>query len=346
MSNKRKILVVAPAWVGDMVMAQTLFTTLKQQGDCIIDVIAPKHSGPLADRMPEIRRFIELPLGHGAFSLSTRYKIGRSLVGEAYDQAIVLPNSWKSALMPWFAKIPVRTGWVGEMRYGLLNDARPLDKKAYPPMIERFAALAYPKNKTLPARLPWPELKASEQNLSQALKKLNISANGKPILGLCPGAEFGPAKRWPDAYYAKIAEQKLAEGWDIWIFGSPKEQAQAAHIQFKTNNAWVDLVGKTSLADAIDLMSATTAIISNDSGLMHIASALKKPLVVMYGSSSPAFTPPLSDKVKILSLELSCSPCFKRECPLGHMNCLKQLKPEVVYASLNELVSADARTDS
>lgn len=346
MSEQRKILVVAPAWVGDMVMSQTLYLLMKQLEDCIIDVIAPKHSGPLADRMPQVRRFIDLPLGHGAFGLSTRYKIGKSLRAEQYDQAIVLPNSWKSALIPFFAKIPKRTGWVGEARYGLLNDIRPLDKKRYPLMIQRFAALTYPKGADLPERLPWPKLQASQDNVNKAKEKLGIQSSGKPILGLCPGAEFGPAKRWPESHYAKLAQEKLADGWDVWIFGSPKEQAQAAYIQFKTDNACVDLVGKTSLADAIDLMSATTAIVSNDSGLMHIASALKKPLVVMYGSSSPGFTPPLNDEVSVLNLNLSCSPCFKRECPLGHLNCLKQITPEMVSASLDKLVPHNARTDS
>lgn len=344
-NQTKKILVVAPAWVGDMVMSQVLYKLLKAQGDVQIDLVAPKHSGPLAARMPEVHTFIDLPLGHGQFELAARRALGKRLREAHYDQAIVLPNSWKSALVPWFANIPVRTGWLGEMRFGLLNDARRLDKKRYPLMIERFAALAYPNKASLPEQLPWPSLHADAKNLARVIALLNIPITGKPILGLCPGAEFGPAKRWPDAYFAEVAKQKIAQGWDVWLFGSPKEKPQADLIQSVTNNGCVDLVGKTALADAIDLMSATNAIISNDSGLMHIAAALGKPLVVMYGSSSPGFTPPLSHTVKVLNLELDCSPCFKRECPLGHLNCLKQMHPEMVLSALDSLVIKDAYTD-
>jgi heptosyltransferase-2 len=342
--SKRKILIVAPAWVGDMVMSQVLYKLIKAQGEVEIDLVAPKHSGPLAARMPEVNEFIDLPLGHGQLDLNLRRALGKKLREKKYDQAIVLPNSWKSALIPWFANIPVRTGWLGEMRVGLLNDIRWLDKKAYPLMIERFAALAFPKGASLP-ELPWPSLKADQVNLEKVLVAQKIQLSGKPILGLCPGAEFGPSKRWPEAYFAEVAKQKLAQGWDVWLFGSPKERPQAELIQSVTKNGCVDLVGKTALADAIDLMSATRAVISNDSGLMHIAAALKKPLVVMYGSSSPSFTPPLSDTVKVLNLQLECSPCFQRECPLGHLNCLKQMHPEMVLSALDSLVSSDAHPD-
>lgn len=338
MTQTKRLLIVAPAWVGDMVMSQVLYKLLKAEGEVEIDVVAPPHSGPLAARMPEINEFIQLPLGHGAFALKERRALGLRLKDKHYDQAIVLPNSWKSALVPWFAKIPVRTGWLGEMRWGLLNDVRLLDKARYPLMIERFAALAYPKNSPLP-QLPWPELKPDLNNLTRVLASLRKPLSGKPILGLCPGAEFGPAKRWPEAYFAEVAKQKLAQGWEVWLFGSPKERPQAELIQQVTQQGCVDFVGKTALADAIDLMSATTAVISNDSGLMHIAAALGKPLVVMYGSSSPKFTPPLSHCVKVLNLELDCSPCFKRECPLGHLNCLKQMHPEMVLSALDNLVA-------
>ncbi len=340
MSTPQKILVIAPAWVGDMVMSQTLYKTLREQHpDCIIDIIAPKHSGPLADRMPEIRNFIELPLGHGELGLKIRYQIAKGLRGEHYDQAIVLPNSFKSALIPFFAKIPKRTGWVGEMRYGLLNDARPLDKQKYPLMIERFAALAYPKNHKLPEQLPWPTLTTQAADVEQALAKQNLEKSQQRILALCPGAEFGPAKRWPAEHFAQLASTMLQQGWQVWLFGSPKEQPQADIIQRETQNQCVDLIGKTSLADAIDLMACGSAVVSNDSGLMHIAAALEKPLVVMYGSSSPGFTPPLSKQVRVITLSLECSPCFKRVCPLEHLKCLQDLPPQQVITSLQELLA-------
>lgn len=340
MSQAKKFLVIAPAWVGDMVMSQVLYKILRAQyPECTIDIVAPKHSGPLADRMPEIRNFIELPLGHGELGLKTRYQIGKRLRAEKYDQVIVLPNSFKSALIPFFARIPKRTGWVGEMRYGLLNDARPLDKEKYPLMIERFAALAYPKGQALPQELPWPKLTTKADNIAGALAKQNLQPSSQNILALCPGAEFGPAKRWPAEHFAELASSMLAKGWQVWLFGSPKEQPQAEIIQRQTNQQCVDLVGKTSLADAIDLMSSASAVVSNDSGLMHIAAALGKPLVVMYGSSSPGFTPPLSKQVRVLTLGLECSPCFKRTCPLEHLKCLQDLPPQQVVTSLQELLA-------
>ncbi len=340
MPKQQKILIVSPAWVGDMVMSQVLYKLLKEQNpDVIIDVVAPKHSGPLAARMPEIRDFIELPLGHGAFGLKTRYEIGKRLRAQQYDQAIVLPNSFKSAFIPFFFFFPKRTGWLGEMRLGLLNDFRLLDKQKYPLMIERFAALAFDKHHTLPDKLPWPNLHARAEDVKKACAQYNITLNEQKILALCPGAEFGPAKRWPAEHFAIVAKTMLDQGWQVWLFGSPKEQPQADTIQEVTDNRCVNLVGKTALADAIDLMSCATAVVSNDSGLMHIAAALKRPLVVMYGSSSPSFTPPLSEKVRVLNLHLECSPCFKRTCPLEHLKCLQDLKPQQVIASLQELVS-------
>src|SRR5690606_31381839 len=152
------ILIIGPSWVGDMVMAQTLFQWLKQRHrDCAIDVLAPDWSRPILERMPEVRAALSLPLGRGVLDLAARRRIGKSLAGQ-YDQAILLPNSLKSALVPWFAGIPLRTGWKGEMRYGLLNDLRPLDKARYPLMIERFMALAYPANAELPQPYPQPRL--------------------------------------------------------------------------------------------------------------------------------------------------------------------------------------------
>jgi heptosyltransferase II len=210
-------------------------------------------------------------------------------------------------------------------------------------MIQRFAALAFPAETDWREfaenhhfnTLPWPSLTVTDQQLEDIFKQFNLEFSSQPILGLCPGAEFGPSKRWPSEFYAETAEHYLKQGWAVWLFGSPKEQEAADLIMAKTNNRCVSFVGKTKLVEAIDLMSATSAIVSNDSGLMHIAAALKKPLVVVYGSSSPRFTPPLSDLARVLSLHLSCSPCFQRECPLGHMKCLKDLMPIQVITEID-----------
>lgn len=343
MSDKRAILVIGPAWVGDMVMAQVLFRLLKQQDpDCAIDVLAPAWSAPLLERMPEVRASFDLPLKHGEFGFAVRRKIGHSLRGQ-YQQAILLPNSWKSALVPFFANIPQRTGWRGEMRYGLLNDIRALDKQKYPLMIERFAALAYAKNASLPSCLPYPRLVIKNNARDSALQKYHLCLD-RPVLALCPGAEFGPAKRWPERHYAAVAAQRIAAGDQVWIFGSEKDAPVAENIRAALPESQRDfchhLAGKTSLAQAIDLMSCANAVVSNDSGLMHIAAALNRPLVAVYGSSSPQFTPPLGDAVDIVRLGLDCSPCFKRECPLGHLNCLNELSPSRVIDALSKLPRA------
>ncbi len=323
-------------------MAQTLFIILREQDPhAVIDVLAPAWSAPLLERMPEVNRGIEMPLGHGKMELGIRRALGKSLRAENYDQAIVLPNSFKSALVPFFANIPKRTGWKGELRYGVLNDVRSLDKQRYPLMIERFIALAHTKDAALPTPLPKPALLANAANRDEARAKYALSDTCRPILALCPGAEFGPAKRWPEHHYAEVAKQKLQDGWQVWLFGSEKDRPgndEIANLLPVSDHQHVhNLAGKTSLADAIDLLSCADAVVSNDSGLMHIAAALGRNLVVVYGSTSPGFTPPLNDNNRVLQLGLECSPCFKRECPLGHLNCLNQLEPHQVLTALTEL---------
>lgn len=335
----RRYLIIAPAWVGDMIMAQTLFKLIHTQWPtAIIDVIAPASTAPLLSRMPEVNQTIPLSIGHGELSLSKRYQLAKQLRSTPYTHAIVLPNSWKSALIPWFAKIPIRTGWRGEFRVGLLNDLRILHKTMYPRMIDQFMALGLPPQTPLPTDIT-PHLQTSPYKIKEILKKFNLTTT-KPVLVLCPGAEYGPAKRWPTQHFARVAAVQHQAGWDIWIIGSSKETPLAQNIQKNCNSICQDLTGKTNLSDAIDCIAASTAVISNDSGLMHIAAALKKPLIAIYGSSSPAFTPPLATNAKIVSLNLPCSPCFKRECPLEHLNCLKQLSPERILSEVSHALAA------
>lgn len=339
----KTILVVGPAWIGDMIMAQTLFKYLKDiNKDTIIDVLAPKWTIPLVERMPEVRAGITLPLGHGEFKLKQRYLIGAQLRAAKYDQAIVLPGSFKAALAAFFAKIPLRTGWFGEWRLGVLNDIRLLKEKKLPKMIERFVALGCSRRQTIPASLEpyFPALQTNTVARQQLLEKLQLTTD-RPILALCPGAEYGPAKRWPAKYYAAVANKKLQEGWQVWLFGSPKEAELAASIDSLVDNKTINLAGKTQLIEAVDLLTLANAVICNDSGLMHVVAAIGRPMVVLYGSSSPRFTPPLSKKVAIVNLELECSPCFKRECPLQHFNCMNTITPELVLTKLNTLLSHD-----
>ncbi len=333
-----KILIVGPAWVGDMVMAQCLFKLLKQRDpDVVIDVLAPAWSLPLLARMPEVNDAIVMPIGHGKLSLRERYQIGKRLREKKYQQAIVLPNSFKSALIPWWANIPVRTGWLREMRYGLLNDIRKLDKTRYPLMIEQFMALGLPLDAPLPKEYPLPELKISATTQTEALQKHQLTHDERPILALCPGAEFGPAKRWPEEHYAAVAREKLQAGWQVWLFGSVKDQAVTARIMELTEQRCVDLAGKTKLEEAVDLLSLANVVLSNDSGLMHISAALQKPLIAVYGPTSAAFTPPLHKQSKVITQALSCQPCFKRICPLEHHRCMRELSPEKIVSAMAEL---------
>lgn len=330
-----KILVLGPAWVGDMVLAQSLFKTLKaQQPNCTIDVAAPPWTLPLIERMPEVNKGIALPFKHGQFALLERIKFGKSLRQEGYTQAIILTNSFKSAILPFAANIPQRTSFLGEMRYGLINDIRPLDKTKLPRTVDRFVTLGLPIDAILPSELPNPALLSNQNNALATLQKLGVTNPQSKILGLCAGAEYGEAKRWPAEYYAEVARDALNKGWQVWLFGSDKDIPVTKEINQLTLNKCLDLGGKTNLSEAIDLMSLCDAVVSNDSGLMHIAAALDKKLIAIYGSSNPHHTPPMNSKAVVEYLALECSPCFKRVCPLKHLNCLKQISASQVIADL------------
>ena len=332
-TTKIRILVVGPAWVGDMVMAQSLFITLKQQDpSCIIDVVAPAWSVPLLQRMPEVNEAIELPVTHKQLKLLTRYRLGKKLRANKYDRAIVTPRSFKSALVPFFARAVQRTGYRGEMRYGLLNDIRPLDKSALTQTVQRQVALALPAKSHLPPATPYPILKIDKENQQRLVEKLSLKTD-KPVIGLMPGAEYGPAKQWPVEYYAELAKKLVANGKYVWVFGSEKEVPIGQTIA-RTNNGILNLCGKTTLVDVVDLIALSETVVSNDSGLMHVACATGRDVIAIYGSTDPTYTPPLSDNVQILYKGLSCSPCFKRECPLGHTNCLIEITDDLVIELL------------
>lgn len=330
-SDAPRILVLGPAWVGDMVLAHSLFQVIKQQKPhSIIDVAAPAWTLPLLDRMPEVSGKIALPFKHGQLGLRERIRFGRSLKQAAYTQAILLTNSLKSAILPFAAGIAKRTGFLGEMRYGLLNDIRPLDKSKLPRTVDRFVTLGLDNAEPLPASIPNPYLLVDKVHAQMALEKLGQELPQSPVLGLCPGAEYGEAKRWPAEYYAEVAKHAIEKGWQVWLFGSEKDVPVTSAINQLTGQRCLDLGGKTKLGEAIDIMSLTTTVVSNDSGLMHVAAALGKKVIAIYGSSDPHHTPPMSSQAVIISLGLDCSPCFKRVCPLGHLNCLKQIPPEKI----------------
>ena len=334
-----KVLVVAPSWIGDTIMMQPLLTLLKREENVHITVLAPDWSAPLLSRMTEVDAVLSNPFPHGAFNLPARRALGRRLASTNYQCAYVLPNSWKSALVPYFARIPERIGYHGEARYFLLNNRRYCDQQALPRLVDRYAALAgFGMNEPTPL----PHLQSSQQQQADARKALNLPPTAKAgrSIVFCPGAEFGPAKRWPARHFAELAK-KLCLGNDdeTLLLGSAKDAAVADEIVRLSGGVATNLCGRTTLEQAIDLIAGSQLAVSNDSGLMHVAAALNRPLLALYGSSSPAYTPPLSVQAKVLSRQLPCSPCFKRECPLGHFDCLNGLLPAEVELAARAVAS-------
>jgi heptosyltransferase-2 len=328
-----KTLVVAPSWIGDAVLSHPLVVRLKEADPHgTIEALAPPWVLPVYRRMPQIAAARGLPFGHGELELAGRRRFAKSL--PRYDRAIVLPNTLKSALVPWHAGIPVRTGWRGEMRYGLLNDLRRLDESELPLIAERYAALAQPRGERLRRPLPEPRLAVDEAARAAAAARHALDLS-RPVAAFAPGAEYGPAKRWPARHFAALARSLAARGHSVWLFGSAKDAQVTAEIQRLCGGLCTDLAGRTSLDEAIDLLSLAHRVVSNDSGLMHVAAALDRPMAALFGSSSPAFTPPLSARARVISLELACSPCFARTCPLGHTDCLEKLEPADVLAALD-----------
>lgn len=330
-----KILIVAPSWIGDTILAQPLFMRLHAlHPGLALDVLAPAWSAPLLARMPEVRRVLDNPFGHGDFALLARRRLGRKLRGEAYDAAIVLPNSWKSALVPFFAGIRQRIGYTGEARFGLLNRRHTLQPAAFPQLAQRYARLAEaPDAISPPAALPQPHLTSTEAQRQAVRLSFGLPADARPAV-FCPGAEFGPAKRWPPRHYAELARRLAAQGQPVWLLGSAKDRELGEEIAGLAPGAALNLCGRTTLEQALDLLAGAALVVSNDSGLMHVAAALDRPLIALYGSSSPTYTPPLSPRAKILTLNADCSPCFKRICPLGHFKCLEELSPQAVLKQL------------
>lgn len=343
-----KILVIGPSWVGDMMMSQSLYRTLKAEYPAAdIDVMAPAWCRPLLARMPEVRHAVPMPLGHGVFAFEERRRLGLALREAGYDRAYVLPNSFKSALIPYFSGVKQRTGWRGEMRYFLLNDMRILDKHAFPMMVQRYVALAYDKERIhsaedLPQPLLWPQLQVQDEEIAEVTASFNLS-DSRPIIGFCPGAEFGPAKRWPHYHYATLAQKLIAAGYRVILLGSAKDNEAGEEIRQALDENereyCLNLAGQTSLDQAVVMIAACNAVVSNDSGLMHVAAALNKPLVALYGPSSPDFTPPLSDKATVIRLITGYHKVRKGDSAQGYHQSLIDIQPEQVMAALETQLS-------
>jgi len=332
-----RILIVAPSWVGDAILSEPLVAVLREPlGEPIVEVLAPPWCAPVYARMRGIGHIVENPLGHGELGLGRRRALAREIRARAYTHAFILPNSFKSALIPWFAGIPRRIGYAGEGRRALLTETRRLDRTTSPRLVDRFVALAVPMGRLIPTP-PAPVLVPNAANAAAAMRALKLSTH-RPIAIFCPGAEYGPAKRWPAEHFIALARRLLEEGYAVWLLGSPNDQAAALPIAAAIPGVR-DLTGRTDLGTAIDLLSLASVVVSNDSGLMHAAAAVGRPLVALFGSSSPDYTPPLSPLAQIAKIDIACSPCFQRECPLGHFKCMRELDVEVVH-DLAQKVSA------
>jgi len=312
-------LVIAPQWIGDAVMTEPLLRRLHARGEKLA-VGALPWVAPVYRAMPQVAEVIEFPFAHGGLQLKARRSIAKQVEGR-FDTAYVLPNSLKSALLPFLASIPRRVGYLGEARVGLLTH-RLKNPKNKPPMVAFYSALSGEKEGLERDR---PKLQITPAKIDAALQPFALQAGGYYVFA--PGAEYGPAKRWPARHFAALAKMLAARGDSVWLLGSAKDAPVTAEIQALSGGACVDLAGKTTVNEAIDLLSLASRVVSNDSGLMHVAAALDRPMAALFGSSSPEFTPPLSKKARVITLRLSCSPCFARECPLGHLNCLVQLEP-------------------
>ena len=316
-----RILVVAPNWIGDVLMAQPLLARLhEKQPNLKIHVLAPEWVAAVVRRMPEVDEVIAAPFRHGALELRSRWKLGRALKLRGYDRAIVLPNTWKSALAPFFAGIALRSGYVGESRYGLLNLTH---AKSKTPMRLHYARLSESPGIEPQEPLPATHLRVDAGEIAAAARRFGIEGR---YAVLCPGAEYGPAKRWP--YFRQLAE-KIA--LPAVLLGSANDSESCKAIPGK------NLAGSTTLDEAIALIGGAALVVSNDSGLMHIAAALGRPLVALFGSSSPEHTPPQSPAARVLWLKIECSPCFQRECPLGHFRCMNEMGVEMVLREIQNL---------
>lgn len=324
-------LVIAPQWIGDAVMSEPLLARLAERGERIA-VAALPWVAPVYRAMAQVAEVIELPFAHGRLDWSARRRLGKAWRGR-FDAAYVLPNSLKSALLPFFARIPRRVGYRGEGRIGLLSERLP-QPAGRPPMVAFYAALAGGGDG---APRP-PRLSVSDTAIASVATHAGVTPGGYVVFA--PGAEYGPAKVWPASHYAQLARSLQASGrGPVLLLGSGKERALAAEIAAAAPGARV-MAGATTLDEAIALIAGARGMVSNDSGLMHVAAAFGVPQVAVFGSTSPEHTPPLNANAKVLWLKqelgLECMPCFERTCRYGHYRCLTAVSPEMAERALDE----------
>lgn len=328
----KRALIIAPQWIGDAVMTEPLLRRLHARGERLT-VGALPWVAPVYRAMPQVAEVVEFPFAHGGLQWRERLSLARQIRGQ-FDLAYVCPNSLKSALLPWLAGIPKRVGYLGEARFGLLTQrlANPA-KGQRPPMVAFYSALSGEAD----VAADRPQLQLSAQEVDAALQALRLTRMGYHVFA--PGAEYGDAKRWPAAHFAALAAQL---DLPVVLLGSGKESALCAAIADPVNarrqGQCINLAGKTTLVQALGVISTCKSVVSNDSGLMHVAAGFGVRQVAIFGSSSPLHTPPLNDLAKVLWLKtdpayqppLDCAPCFERVCPLGHTRCLNDILPAQV----------------
>ena len=338
-----RVLIISPNWIGDAIMAQPLLQLLRlRYPDVAIDVLAPAWVAPVWQAMEEVNQVHESTFKHGKLQLKDRWTMAKFLRTLNYDQAYVLPNTLKFALIPWLAKIPERIGYLGESRYGLLNVIHYDDKRHPRPMMAFYAALIDKPDGNIEGRFEslHPRLHVDEKAVDAVKKKLNLE-KGTMIVAFAPGAEFGSAKRWPVSHFSALAARIIQcyPGTQIVLLGSKKDNDVCEAIHSNVPGT-LNLAGKTSLKEAVALIAGIDLLVTNDSGLMHVASAFDLPVVALYGSTDYRHTPPFSSQSYIMSLDLDCAPCQKRECPLGHHNCMEKLIPSLIYEKVKEIVTS------
>ncbi len=337
MSAGSPILLVPYMWIGDFVRCHTVVRLLRQRfPERPVDMLTTAMVAPLLDYMPGVRKGVVFDLPRRRLALSQHRALAGLLRAEGYGEALIMPRTWKSALAPFLAGIPTRTGFTGEMRFGLVNDRRSGEKRL-PRMVDRCAALALPRDKTPPRELPVPQLVVPPAALSPWRARMNLPADGRPVAVLAPGA-VGPSKRW--TAYEELAARLMDTGLAVWVVGGPGEREAAAAIIRRAPEAR-DLTGG-DLRNAILALAAATVAVSNDSGLLHVAAAIGTPAVGIFGPTSPWHWAPLNPIAAVIEprTDLSCRPCHKPTCHLQHHRCMRDIPAEDVATAVQEALRA------
>jgi heptosyltransferase-2 len=335
---EKPILIVPYMWIGDFVRCHTVVRVLRQRFPANpVDVMTTTMVAPLLDYMPGVRKGMVADLPRKRLPLRLHAELAQRLRAEGYGQVLVMPRTWKSALAPWLAGIPLRTGFAGEARFGLINDLR-WGERALPRMIDRCGALAMPKGASLPTAWPVPQLVVPAKEITAWRQRLGLADDGRRIVAFAPGA-VGPAKRWPSAYYSELARRLTAEGAAVWVLGGPCENALAAEIVAADQAHIRDLTG-ADLRNAILALAAADLAVSNDSGLLHVAAAIGTPAIGIFGPTSPWHWAPLNPIAGVIETasELACRPCHKPTCRLGHHRCMRDIPVEQLVAAVHGVV--------